>query len=123
MSLLAQNITKKGQINKLLKPQQELDLENNKKYAKDVICNSKIYIKERAGQLPELYYLIFWKIYLKLENTLEPTSIVMYFYKIISVFHKNYPEKSKIISSSIDYTPSIAKPSAKFIKILKQKQI
>lgn len=60
MSLLKQDIVKKRQGNKLLKLKlkQEFDSENNKKYKVEIICNSEVYVKEAAGQLPGLYYLV-----------------------------------------------------------------
>lgn len=52
MSLLKQDTIKKGQVNKvneLLKPEQELDFEDNKKYKIEAICNNKVDAKEAAG--------------------------------------------------------------------------
>ena len=60
MSLLKKNITRKRRVNKLLElePEQKLDVKNDKKYKLKPICNSEVYAKEVAGQLPRLYYLI-----------------------------------------------------------------
>ena len=45
----------------------EWDIGDNKygKYKIEAICDSAVYIKESAGHLPELYYLVFWKNCLK----------------------------------------------------------
>lgn len=61
MLLLEQDTTKKEQFNKVtefLKPKQNLDIEDNKKYKVEVICDSKVYAKEIKKQLPKIYYLI-----------------------------------------------------------------
>lgn len=42
-----------------IEPEPELDARDNKKYEVNVIYDSKVYIKETAGQLLRLYYLIF----------------------------------------------------------------
>lgn len=60
------------------KPKQELKFSDNKKYKIETISNSKVYDKKATGQLPELYYLLSWKNYPKLENTWEPVSAVLY---------------------------------------------
>ena len=58
MSLLEQYITRKGQVNELLKlePEQKLDIGNDKEYKVKAIHANKVYAKEIAGQLPVLYY-------------------------------------------------------------------
>ena len=44
----------------------KLDIGNNsRKYKVKTICNSMVYIKKSVGYLLGLYYLIFWKNYLK----------------------------------------------------------
>lgn len=53
----------------MLKPKQKLNARNNKKYKIEVICDSKIYTKDAIGQLPGLYYLVFFKNYPEFENT------------------------------------------------------
>ena len=49
MSLLEQNITRKKQVNKLLEIEAKLDIESDKKYKVEEICNCKIYAKEAIG--------------------------------------------------------------------------
>ena len=41
-------------MNKLLK----FEVDVNKKYELEAICNSAVYVKEVDGHLPELYYLV-----------------------------------------------------------------
>lgn len=55
----------------MLKPEQKLDLVNNKVYKIEPICNSKVYTKEAAIQLLGLYYLVSWKSYTKLKKYLS----------------------------------------------------
>ena len=71
MLLLEQDIIKKGQVHKLtkLKSKQEIDIRDDKEYKVKAICDSKIYVKETAGQLFRLYYLISWKSYTKEKST------------------------------------------------------
>ena len=68
ISLLEQNITKKGRVNDT-----QLDFEfeagNDKKYKVNGIRDSAVYARESAGQLPGLYYLVLWKSYPKEKNT------------------------------------------------------
>ena len=67
MSLLKQNITKKGYINKNVT---ELDTGNDKssKYKLEAICDSAVHTKQSENHLPELLFLVFWKSYLKEKN-------------------------------------------------------
>lgn len=116
MSLLEQNNTRKGQVNKLLEPEQKLDVGENKKYK---IKDSAVYANKAArGQIPELYYLISLKSYSKAKNTWQPTSIIMYLWKIINTFHKNYPKNPIIISPPIDSSSPMAKPLVKLSQVL-----
>ena len=60
MSLLKQNTTRMGWMNKLfLKPEPEFDIGNNKKYKIKAIRNNAIYAKEAKRHLAGLYYLVF----------------------------------------------------------------
>ena len=54
VSLLEQNSTKNGRMNKL----PEFKMDDNKKYKMEAICNSTIYGKEANKHLPKLYYLV-----------------------------------------------------------------
>lgn len=57
MSLLKKNTIRNGQIDKNVT---ELDIGNNenRKYKVGAICNNAVYVKESAGYLLELYYLV-----------------------------------------------------------------
>lgn len=79
----------------------------------EAIRDSAVYAnEEEGGQLPELYYLVFWKGYPESENTWELASAVMHLRKMIRTFHKDHPEKSTATSPPIDSAPPMAKPSA-----------
>ena len=71
MSLLEQNITRKGQVNEKIVKQLEFKAGgNNKEYEVESICDSAIYAREsKAGYLLGLYYLISWKSFPEDENT------------------------------------------------------
>ena len=76
MSLLEQNTTKKGRVNKKVL---ELDVgnEDSKEYKVEAIWDSAVYANEsESGYLPGLYYLVAWKGYPKEKNTWEPLSAV-----------------------------------------------
>ena len=48
----------------------ELNTGNNEEYKVEAIRDIAVYIREsKSGHLPGLYYLVFWKGYLKKENT------------------------------------------------------
>ena len=64
-------------------------------------------------QLPELYYLVFYKGYVKEKSIWEPALVIIHFCEIISTFHKNYLKKLIIISLLIDSALYMAKPTAK----------
>ena len=60
MSLLEQNTTRKGRVDKKTLQLEFEDDDKGKKYEFEVICNSAVYAKElESGQIPGLYYLIF----------------------------------------------------------------
>ena len=69
VSLLEQNITRKEWVDKMVR-QMEFDAGNrNEKYEVEAIRDSAVYAQElKSGHLLRLYYLIFWKYYLKKEN-------------------------------------------------------
>lgn len=70
MWLLKQNFIKKKEIDKII-TYLEFDTDNSKKYKIQMIKNSAVYaIKLELGQLLALYYLVFWKNYLK-ENKIK----------------------------------------------------
>ena len=67
VSLLEQNITRKGRINKFSVP--EFEPSDNKKYKIEAIQDSAVYAKEADGHLSGLYYLVAWKDYSDEKNT------------------------------------------------------
>ena len=70
VSLLEQDTTRKGQMNKLFpEPEPKFDAGDNKEYKVEAIKDNAIYAKEAEGQLPGLYYLVSWKKYPEKENT------------------------------------------------------
>ena len=60
VSLLEQDITRKGRVDKKTAEQLEFETgSNNEEYKVEDICNSAVYAKEsEAGHLPGLYYLV-----------------------------------------------------------------
>lgn len=81
MSLLKQDITRRGQIDKEfinLDPNQELDLRNNKEYEVKSIKDSVVHTKKAQNQLPGLYYLIFWKDFPKEVDTWKPVLAILH---------------------------------------------
>ena len=70
MSLLEQDSTKKGRVDKKIAEQLEFEASGNKKeYKVKGIYNSAVYAREsEAGHLPGLYYLVSWKGYPKDES-------------------------------------------------------
>ena len=111
MSLLEQDTTKKGQIDKKTAKQLEFEAGgNNKEYKLEDICNSTVYAREsEAGHLLGFYYLISWKGYFEDESTWEPASAMQHLRKLISSFNKDYLNKPTATSPPIDLVPPIAK--------------
>ena len=111
--MLEQNNTKKKQIDENVT---ELDAGDDEggEYKVEAIRDSSVYArKSESGHLPGLYYLISWKGYLKEENTWEPYSAVQYLRKLISLFHKDHPDKPTAISKAINTASPMARPIIK----------
>ena len=121
MSLLEQDITRKGQVDN---ENVELDAGNeNGEYEVETIRDSDVYARElKLGHLPGLYYLVSWKRYPEEENTWEPASTVQHLRKLISSFHKNHPNKTTATSLAIDTAPPMARPTVKPAEPPKPKQ-
>ena len=99
---------------------EELDARDNSgEYEVEVIWDSAVYAREsKSGHLPGLYYLVSWKRYPEEENTWKPASAVQHLTKLISLFHKDYPDKPTATSPAIDTAPPITRPT----EPLKQKR-
>ena len=87
-------------------PEPESDIGNNKEYKVEPIIDNIVYVKEAERHLPSLYYLISWKNYLEKESTWELSSTVMYFWKIIFMFYKNYSEKPTVTCPILNFVLS-----------------
>ncbi len=114
MSLLEQDITRKRQVDKaLLETEKDLEFkaEGDKEYEVKAIIDSIVYGQQANDQIPGLYYLVLRKSYLKEENTWESSSAVIHLWKLISNFHKEYPEKSIATSSPLNFTLPMARPT------------
>ena len=68
MSLLEQDIIRKGQVDEDTAESDTGDNESGE-YKMEGIYDSVVYAKKSAGHLPGLYYLVFWKSYLEKKNT------------------------------------------------------
>ena len=115
VSMLEQDITRKGRVDKKV-GQMEFHAGNNDsgKYEVEAIQDSAIYAKEsKSGHLPGFYYLVSWKKYLEEENTWEPALVVQHFRKLISSFHKNHPDKSTATFPAIDTALPMARPTVR----------
>ena len=122
MSLLEQNITRKGQVDKEVK-QVEFDNGDNEEYEIEAIQNSAVYVREsESGHLLGLYYLISWKKYLEEENIGELALAVQYLKKLFSLFHKDYPDKPIVTFLTINTTSPMVRPTVKSKKLSKWKQ-
>ena len=114
MSLLEQDNTKKGRVDK--KTVEQLDFEggsDNEEYEVEGIRDSSVYAKEsEAGHLPGFYYLVSRKSYPEDESTWEPASAVQHFRKLVSTFYKDHSNKLTATSPPIDLAQSMAKRPA-----------
>ena len=93
----------------------------------EAIWDSAVYAREsESGHLSGLYYLVSWKWYPEEENTWEPASAVQHLRKLISLFHKNHPDKPTTTSLAIDTASPMARPTirptVKTSKAFKQKR-
>ena len=88
----------------------EFESGDNEKYELEAIQDSAVYVKKTGGHLLGLYYLVAWRRYLEEENMWEPSSTVIYLWKMVSIFHKSHLEKPMATSAPLDTTSPIAKP-------------
>ena len=120
MSLLEQDTTKKGQVDKNAT---ELESGDSEEYKLEAIRDSAVYAKEsESGYLPGFYYLVSWNGYAEEENTGEPALVVQHLRKLISSFHKDHSDKLTAISKVINTAPPMARPTVKPTGPPKQKQ-
>ena len=118
VSLLEQDITRKGQEFSV----PEFESGNDKEYEVETIQDSVVYVREsESDHLPDFCYLVSWKGYLEEENTWEPASAVQHLRKLISLFHKDHPDKPTVTSPAIDTAPLIASPIVRPTEPLKRK--
>ena len=110
--LLKQNITKKKQVDK---NNSKLNTSsNNVKYKRKAIWNNTVYTKEsKSDYLQELYYLVFWKRYLKEKNILELVLAIQHLKKIINSFYKDYLYKLIAIFKAMNIVLLMARPIIK----------
>ncbi len=114
MSLLEQDTTRKGRVDKALsEPEKKFEFEagDNKEYKVKAIIDRAVYGQQANDHMPSFYYLVSWKGYLEEENTWEPSLVVIHLRKLISTFHKEYPEKPTATSSPLDSLPPMARPT------------
>ena len=71
---------------------------------------------KRQKGIYQAYIIWFFKKAIQKKNTWEPSSTIMHLWKMISTFHKNYPEKPIVTYSLLYSTPPMAKPSVKPVK-------
>lgn len=90
----------------------------------EIIRDNMVYArKSELGYLLGLYYLVFWKGYLKDKNIWKPYSAIQQLKKIISLFYKNHPNKPITTSKAIDIVLLIAGLTISLIiELTKQKQ-
>ncbi len=70
VSLLEQDTTRKGRVDKALpEPKKEFEARDNKEYKVEAIINSAVYSQQANNQMPDLYYLVSWKGYPEEKNT------------------------------------------------------
>ena len=71
MSLLEQDITRKGRVDEKIAKKLEFEAgDDNEDYKMEGICNSADYTRElKASHVPGFYYLISWKSYPKNKST------------------------------------------------------
>ena len=112
MLLLKQDTIRKRQVDNNTT---KLEIGNDKsgKYKVRAICDSAVYARKLEGYLLGLYYLIFWKSYLKERNNTEPYSVVWHLKRLICLFHKNHLDKLIAIFKAINIISLMARPTIK----------
>ncbi len=97
----------------LSEPEKALEFKagDNKEYDVKAIIDSAVYGQQANDQMPGLYSLISWKSYPEEENTWEALSAVIQLQKLISIFHKEHPEKPTATSPPLDSASPMARPT------------
>ena len=85
---------------------------DNKEYEFDSIWDSAVYTKVSVGQLLGLYYLVSRKGYPEKENIWKPASAIQHLQRLVTVYHKDNPEKPTVTSLPVNMAPPMARPSA-----------
>lgn len=91
---------------------------NNREYKMQEIKDSSVYSKEIKGNLPGLYYLIFWKDYPQEKTIWGPTLVVWHLQKLINIFYKNHFDMLIAIFPLVNNAPLMAKSIAKLSKFV-----
>ena len=123
LSLLEQDITRKGREDKEVRQMKFDTGDDREEYRLEAIRDSAVYAKEsEPGHLPGLYDLVLWKRYPEEENTWEPASVVQHLKKLISSFQKDSPDQRTAIFPAINTAPPMAGPTVKPTEPSKQKR-
>ncbi len=110
VSLLEQDITKKGRVDETTS-RLEFKNEGDNEYEIEAIHDSLVYASKLEGHLPGLYYLVSWKGYPEEKKTWEPTSAVLHLRKLISTFPRDHPDKPTATSPPIDSALPMTRPT------------
>ena len=114
MSLLEQNITRKGWIDEKTLQLEFKDDGEGEEYEVETICDNAVYVREsESGHFLGLYYLISWKGFPEEENTREPASAIQHLLRLVSTFHKEHLDKPTATSPPVDLAPPMARLTVK----------
>ena len=88
--------------------------DNEEEYKVEAMWDSAVYAREsKSDQLPGLYYVVSLKRYPEEENICEQASTVQHLRKLISLFHKDHPDKPTATFPTIDTAPPMARPTVR----------
>ena len=86
---MEEDITRKKPVHQKTSQPEFEDNNIGEEYEIEVISNRAVYAKElESDQLPSLYYLIFWKDFLKEEKSWELASAIQCLRRLVNSFHK-----------------------------------